>query len=81
MSINANNNQHATDGDNNTMSLQTHEFTIRFTIGKDTEHYGEAKTLHESLHEALCQAIHEDGERAEAAINWLNDNVASCDMR
>lgn len=43
-----------------------------FELGDDVPLFGEAKTEATSLHEALCQAIHEgDAE----AYEWLSQNV------
>jgi len=49
-----------------------------FEVSDNTENktFGETTTKAESLHEALCKAIHEDHDDAH---HWLNDNVLSID--
>ena len=46
--------------------------TIKFELSEKAALFGEAADLKDSLHEALCQAIHEQDPEA---IKWLSDNV------
>lgn len=43
-----------------------------FELGDDVPLFGEAKTIADSLHEALCQAFYEGNEEA---YEWLFQNV------
>lgn len=46
---------------------------ITFELQEDSvELFGEATNMKDSLHEALCQAIHEGNEEA---LEWLQNNV------
>ena len=49
------------------------KFQIVFEVNNSDEpNFGEAKGLRASLHEALCQGIHEG---SEDAMGWLEDSV------
>lgn len=45
---------------------------IEFELGDSPVLFGEAKNIDDSLHEALCKAIHEQDHEA---IEWLNANI------
>lgn len=46
---------------------------IKFELQEGAnELFGEAETMEDSLHEALCCAIHEGDE---SALEWLQNNV------
>jgi len=46
--------------------------TITFEVNDRAEMFDGLITTHNSLHEALCKAIHEGDEDA---LDWLMDNV------
>jgi hypothetical protein len=48
------------------------KITIIFEVDDTAPNLPECTCVGESLHEALCQGIHEG---AEAALDWLEDNV------
>lgn len=49
--------------------------TITFELRDDTPNLPECNTASESLHEALCVAIHEDSVDDSEARDWLSSHV------
>ncbi len=50
---------------------------VKFEMPDPDARFGRAEHLATSLHEALCQAIHEGGEDA---LTWLFRHVADIDI-
>lgn len=48
--------------------------TIKFELTENAVPFGGADNIQDSLHEALCKAIH---EQDPDAIDWLTDNVVN----
>lgn len=59
--------------------MENKNITITITLDKGTDMLNdETTTLSDSLHEALCLAIHEGNEDA---LDWLMDNVINIDIK